>query len=61
MNHKPSGLSMLLGKALEGFLILKSAEGLATRTLASYETTLKHWSKHMRGNRGRKNKSQNDY
>ncbi len=42
MNHNPSG-SLVLSKALIGFLYSKTAEGLSDRSLESYERILKKW------------------
>ena len=42
MNHKPSG-SLILSKAIPFFLNYKTAEGLAERTIDSYERTLNKW------------------
>ena len=42
MNQRPSG-SLVLSKALTGFLNFKSAEGLSVRTIDSYERLLKQW------------------
>ncbi len=43
MNRKPSGSSLSLSKAIEGFLGFKEAEGLSTRTIESYSMQLKKW------------------
>ncbi len=42
MNRRPSG-SLLLSKAISGFLQYKAAEGLSPNTLRSYEHDLKLW------------------
>jgi integrase/recombinase XerD len=39
MNHKPSG-SLLLSKAIPGFINYKTAEGLSLRTIDSHERML---------------------
>lgn len=41
MNRRPTGLQ--LSKALQGFLQYKTAEGLSSRTIDSYERDLKFW------------------
>ena len=43
MNRKPSGSSMLLSKAIVGFLSFKEAEGLTARSLDSYKMDLVKW------------------
>ena len=52
MNHcslgsKHEHTSILLSKAIEGFLTFKIAEGLSKRTIESYEHTLRHWYEHV--------------
>ena len=52
MNHcspgsKPVHTSILLSKAIDGFLTFKLAEGLSKRTIDSYEHTLRHWLDHI--------------
>ncbi len=42
MNRRPTGFS--LSKAIPGFLQFKSAEGLSTTTIDSYEQILHRWS-----------------
>jgi len=42
MNHRPSS-SQLLNKAITGFLNFKTAEGMADRTIDSYDKTLNRW------------------
>lgn len=42
MNRNPSG-SLVLSKALIGYLYFKTAEGLSDRSLESYERILKKW------------------
>ena len=42
MNRRPSG-SLLLSKAISGFLQYKAAEGLSPNTLRSYDHDLKLW------------------
>ena len=42
MNHSTSGPKPV-SKAISGFFYFKSAEGLAERTLDSYERTLQQW------------------
>jgi len=42
MNRNPSG-SLVLSKALIGYLYFKTAEGLSHRSLESYERILKKW------------------
>ena len=46
MSRNSSG-SLTLSKATTGFLNFKTAEGLAQRTLYSYERTLVKWVEHM--------------
>lgn len=46
MNLRSSG-SLVLSKALEGFLSFKSAEGLSDRTVDSYDRLLKKWLEHV--------------
>jgi hypothetical protein len=46
MNRNSSG-SLTLNKATTGFLNFKTAEGLAQRTLYSYERILVKWVEHM--------------
>ena len=46
MNHRSSG-SLLLSKAIEGFLSFKSAEGLSDRSVDSYDRLLKKWVEHV--------------
>ena len=43
MNHSPSG-SLVLGKAIQGFVNYKMAEGLSDRSVDSYERILKKWA-----------------
>jgi integrase/recombinase XerD len=48
MNHcspgsKTAHTSILLSKAIDGFLTFKVAEGLSKRTIQTYEHTLRHW------------------
>jgi len=45
MNRNPSG-SLVLSKALVGYLYYKTAEGLSDRSLESYERILKKWIQH---------------
>jgi integrase/recombinase XerD len=45
MNRSTS--SLLLSKAVNGFLQFKAAEGLSPATLTSYETHLKLWLEHL--------------
>ncbi|MEI7849724.1 MAG: tyrosine-type recombinase/integrase [Chloroflexota bacterium] len=47
MNRKPSGSSMLLSKAIVGFLSFKEAEGLTSRTLDSYKKILEKWQERI--------------
>jgi hypothetical protein len=42
MNRRPSG-SLLLSRAISGFLQYKAAEGLSPSTLQSYQRDLKLW------------------
>ena len=44
---KTAHTSMLLSKAIDGFLTFKLAEGLSKRTIDSYEHTLRHWLNHV--------------
>ena len=46
MNHTPSG-SLLLSKAIPGFINYKTTEGLSTRTIDSYERLLNKWLEHI--------------
>jgi integrase/recombinase XerD len=46
MNRRSSG-SLLLSKAIGGFIQYKAAEGLSPTTLRSYEDHLKLWVEHM--------------
>jgi len=46
MNHTPSG-SLLLSKAIPGFINYKTAEGLSPRTIDSYERLLIKWLEHL--------------
>jgi len=46
MNHTPSG-SLLLSKAIPGFINYKTAEGLSPRTIDSYERLLTKWLEHL--------------
>jgi integrase/recombinase XerD len=46
MNHRPLG-SLLLSKAIVGFINYKSAEGLSQRTIESYECLLKKWLEYL--------------
>ena len=46
MNHSPSG-SLLLSKAIPGFINYKTAEGLALRTIDSHERLLNKWLEHI--------------
>ena len=39
MNRKPLGSTMLLGKAVGGFLSFKEAEGLTARSFDSYKVS----------------------
>jgi hypothetical protein len=48
MNHSSSG-SWFLGRALEGFLSFKSAEGLSDRTVDPYDGLLKKRLEFMGG------------
>jgi hypothetical protein len=48
MNCRPSG-SLLLSKAIGGFIQYKAAEGLSPTTLRSYEDHLKLWVEHLGG------------
>jgi hypothetical protein len=48
MNHSPSG-SLLLSKAIPGFINYKTAEGLALRTNDSHERLLNKWLEHIGG------------
>lgn len=43
MNRKPSGSSMKLAIALEGFLNFKEAEGFTARIVESYNRQLEKW------------------
>ncbi len=43
MNRKPSGSSLILDKAIEGFLSYKEAEGISPRTIDSYSRQLEKW------------------
>lgn len=43
MNRKPSNSSVILSKAITGFLTYKAAEGLTDRSLDSYQRQLKMW------------------
>jgi len=45
MNHSPSG-SLLLSKAIPGFINYITAEGLALRTIDSHERLLNKWLEH---------------
>ena len=52
MNHcspgsKNSHTSILLSKAVDGFLTFKIAEGLSKRTIDSYEYYLHQWIDHI--------------
>ncbi len=42
MNRRPSG-SLLLSRAIPGFLQYKATEGLSPNTLQSYQRDLKLW------------------
>ena len=44
---KTAHTSILLSKAIDGFLTFKLAEGLSKRTIDSYEHTLRHWLNHV--------------
>ncbi len=44
---KPTHTSILLSKAIDGFLTFKVAEGLSKRTIESYGHTLRHWQDHV--------------
>lgn len=44
---KTAHTSILLSKAIDGFLTFKLAEGLSKRTINSYEHTLRHWLDHI--------------
>lgn len=46
MNRKSSGSDMMLGKAIDGFLSYKEAEGLTARSLDSYKRHLEKWGEH---------------
>ena len=46
MNHSPSG-SLLISKAIPGFINYKTAEGLALRTIDSHERLLNKWLEHI--------------
>jgi integrase/recombinase XerD len=46
MNHRPLG-SLLLSKAIVGFINYKSAEGLSQRTIDSYECLLNKWLEYL--------------
>ena len=46
MNRRPSG-SLLLSRAIQGFLQYKAAEGLSPNTLRSYQDHLKLWLEHV--------------
>jgi integrase/recombinase XerD len=46
MNRNSSG-SLVLSKAITGFISYKSAEGLSNRSIDSYERILKKWSENM--------------
>jgi integrase/recombinase XerD len=46
MNRRPSG-SLLLSKAIGGFIQYKAAEGLSPTTLQSYEDHLELWVEHL--------------
>ncbi len=45
MNRSPSG-SLILTKAIQGFVNYKMAEGLSDRSVDSYERILKKWADH---------------
>ena len=47
LGSKTTHTSMLLSKAIDGFLTFKLAEGLSKRTIDSYEHTLRHWLNHV--------------
>ena len=47
LGSKTAHTSMLLSKAIDGFLTFKLAEGLSKRTIDSYEHTLRHWLNHV--------------
>jgi len=42
MNLRSSG-SLVLSKAIQGFISFKSAEGLSDRTVDSYDRLMKKW------------------
>jgi integrase/recombinase XerD len=46
MNHRPLG-SLLLSKAIVGFINYKTAEGLSQRTIESYDCLLKKWLEYI--------------
>jgi integrase/recombinase XerD len=46
MNHRPSG-SLVLSKAIQGFISFKTAEGLSDRTIDSYQRQLAKWVEYM--------------
>ncbi len=46
MNHRSSG-SLLLSKAIQGFINYKTAEGLSQRTIYSHERLLNKWLEHI--------------
>jgi hypothetical protein len=45
MNHRPPVLETV--KAIQGFLQLKSAEGLSPRMIESYSRDLKKWQEYL--------------
>jgi integrase/recombinase XerD len=46
MNHRSSG-SLVLSKAITGFINYKTAEGLTFRSVDSYERVLERWAEHI--------------
>jgi len=46
MNRRSEG-SMLISKAITGFVNYKLAEGLSQRTVDSYQRTLSKWISHQ--------------
>ncbi|NCP87494.1 hypothetical protein GW781_12310 [bacterium] len=48
MNHRTSGSSLPIGKAIVGFINFKSAEGLSARTVDTYQRQLQQWQKYLK-------------
>jgi integrase/recombinase XerD len=46
MNHRSSG-SLVLTKAITGFINYKTAEGLTFRSVDSYRRALEQWAEHI--------------